>query len=242
MGTNTEVKKTLVDSIFNKEPDYSTGEILTTIEPWMFFVCIGVAIALGLVAAFCYMFKNRYSKTLVITIAILPPIVCVLIMLVSGSLGAAVAVGGVFALTRFRSAQGSAREISQIFLAMAVGLVTGLGCIYIAIILVVIIEAMTMIFALTKFGESSPKRRTLKVSVPEELDYTEIFDDLFDKYTTRSELVKVKLKNLGTIFQLTYDINLKDVKEEKKFIDEIRVRNANLDVICSRTVTGADEL
>ena len=242
MGTNTEVKKTLVDSIFNKEPDYSTGEILTTIEPWMFFVCIGVAIALGLVAAFCYMFKNRYSKTLVITIAILPPIVCVLIMLVSGSLGAAVAVGGVFALTRFRSAQGSAREISQIFLAMAVGLVTGLGCIYIAIILVVIIEAMTMVFALTKFGESSPKRRTLKVSVPEELDYTEIFDDLFDKYTTRSELVKVKLKNLGTIFQLTYDINLKDVKEEKKFIDEIRVRNANLDVICSRTVTGADEL
>ena len=232
----------IVSSIFKKTPNYQTGEIETIIEPWMFFACIGVAIALGLVAAFCYMFKNRYSKTLVVTITILPPIVCVLIMLVSGSLGAAVAVGGVFALTRFRSAQGSAREISQIFLSMAVGLVTGLGCIYIAIILVVIIEAMTIIFAFTKFGESSPKRRTLKVSIPEELDYTEIFDDLFEKYTTSAELVKVKLKNLGTIFQLTYDINLKNVKEEKNFIDEIRVRNANLDVMCSRTVTGADEL
>jgi len=232
----------IVESIFTKEFDITLGEVVTVIEAWMFFTCLVAAIALGLVAAFCYMYKNMYSKTLVMTIAILPPIVCVLIMLVSGSLGAAVAVGGVFALTRFRSAQGSAREITQIFLAMAVGLVTGLGYIFIAIILVVVIEAMAIIFAITKFGESSSKRRTLKVSIPEELDYTEIFDDLFDKYTTNANLIKVKLKNLGTIFQLTYDINLKDVKEEKKFIDEIRVRNANLDVICSRIITGADEL
>lgn len=232
----------MVESIFTKEFSELEGQLVTVIKPWMFFTCIGVAIALGLFAAFCYMFKNMYSKTLVITIAILPPIVCVLIMLVSGSLGAAVAVGGVFALTRFRSAQGSAREITQIFLSMAVGLVTGLGYIYIAMILVAVIEAMAIIFAITKFGESSSKRRTLKVSIPEELDYTDIFDDLFEKYTSSSTLVKVKLKNLGTIFQLTYDINLKDVSEEKKFIDEIRVRNANLDVICSRIITGADEL
>lgn len=233
----------IVDTIFG-EPTINTltGELETTLEPWMFFTCVSVAFALGLVAAFCYMFKNMYSKTLVVTIAILPPIVCVLIMLVSGSIGAAVAVGGVFSLTRFRSAQGSAREITQIFLSMAVGLITGLGYIYIALILVAIIEAATIIFTITKFGESSPKRRTLKVSVPEELDYTDLFDDLFDKYTTSASLVKVKLKNLGTIFQLSYDIVLKDVKEEKKFIDEIRVRNANLDVLCSRLITGVDEL
>lgn len=228
----------IVDTIFENDP--ITGGPL--FEEWMLFTCVGVALGLGLVAAFCYMFKNMYSKTLVVTIAILPPIVCVLIMLVSGSLGAAVAVGGVFALTRFRSAQGSAREITQIFLSMAVGLITGLGYIFIAMILVAIIEAMAIIFSLTKFGESSSKRRTLKVSIPEELDYTEIFDDIFDTYTSTATLTKVKLKNLGTIFQLTYDINLKDVKEEKKFIDEIRKRNANLDVICSRIITGADEL
>jgi len=228
----------IVDTIFEKDP--VTGGPL--FEEWMLFTCVGVAIALGLIAAFCYMFKNMYSKTLVITIAILPPIVCVLIMLVSGSLGAAVAVGGVFALTRFRSAQGSAREITQIFLSMAVGLITGLGYIFIAMILVAVVEAMAIIFSVTKFGESSSKRRTLKVSIPEELDYTDVFDDIFDTYTTSATLVKVKLKNLGTIFQLTYDINLKDVSEEKKFIDEIRKRNANLDVICSRIITGADEL
>ena len=232
----------LVKSIFMQEYDPYIQEYYTVIEPWMFFACVGVAIVLGLIAALCYMFKNQFSKTLVITIAILPPIVCVLIMLVSGSLGAAVAVGGVFALTRFRSATGSAKEIAQIFLAMAVGLTTGLGCIYIAIILVVIIEAMLIIFTLTKFGDSNPKRRTLKVSIPEELDYTDIFDDLFEKYTNNSTLIKVKLKNLGTIFQLTYDIQLKDAKDEKKFIDEIRQRNANLDILCSRQITNSDEL
>lgn len=234
--------ETIVKPIFDEKFNDLIGQMEVVIEPWMFFTCLGVALALGLIAAFCYMFKNMYSKTLVVTIAILPPIVCVLIMLVSGSLGAAVAVGGVFALTRFRSAQGTAREITQIFLSMAVGLVTGLGYIYIAMILVAVIEAMAIVFALTKFGESSSKRRTLKVSIPEELDYTDIFDDLFEKYTTSTSLIKVKLKNLGTIFQLTYDIYLKDIKEEKKFIDEIRVRNANLDVICSRIVSGADEL
>ncbi len=232
----------IVKSIFIKDFDPIAGDWVTTIKPWMFFACVGVAIALGLIAAFSYMFKNQFSKTLVITIAILPPIVCVLIMLVSGSIGAAVAVGGVFALTRFRSAQGSAKEISQIFLAMAAGLTTGLGYIYIGVFLIVIIEAMLIIFAITKFGESSPKRRSLKVSIPEELDYTDIFDDLFEKYTTSCTLVRVKLKNLGTIFQLTYDIHLKDVKDEKKFIDEIRVRNANLDIICTRQLTNQAEL
>ena len=230
----------IVKSIFDNGSDFS--EPMTGIKPWMFFTCVGVAIVLGLIAAFVYMYKNQFSKTLVITMTILPPIVCVLIMLVSGSIGAAVAVGGVFALTRFRSAQGSAKEITQIFLAMAVGLTTGLGYIYIAIILVFIVEAMLVIFTLTKFGESSPKRRTLKVSIPEELDYTDIFDDLFEKYTNNHTLIKVKLKNLGTIFQLTYDIQLKDPKQEKIFIDEIRQRNANLDILCSRQLTNSDEL
>lgn len=232
----------VVDSIFKQEFDPLTGDKYTVIEPWMFFTCLGVALALGVIAAFCYMYKNQFSKTLVTAIAILPPIVCVLIMLVSGSIGAAVAVGGVFALTRFRSAQGSAKEITQIFLSMAVGLTTGLGYIFIAMILVAVIEIMTIVFTFTKFGESSSKRRTLKVSIPEELDYTDIFDDIFEKYTVRNTLIKVKLKNLGTIFQLTYDIHLKDVKDEKKFIDEIRVRNANLDVVCSRIISNPEEL
>ena len=172
----------------------------------------------------------------------MPPIVCVLIMLVSGSMGAAIAVGGVFALTRFRSATGTSRELVQILLAMATGLTLGLGYIWIALILVVAVEAVSIIFTFTHFGESSKLRRTLKITIPEELDYTGLFDDLFKKYTTRAVLVKVKLKNLGTLFQLTYDVVLKNQAEEKQFIDEIRVRNANLDILCSKVIANPDNL
>ncbi|MBP3495976.1 MAG: DUF4956 domain-containing protein [Clostridia bacterium] len=227
----------IIESIFEKALDGSP-----VVETWSFFVCLVSAIILGLVVAFCYMFRNDYSRNLVISIAIMPVIVSVLIMLVSGSIGAAIAVGGVFALTRFRSAQGTAKEITQILLSMGIGLTIGLGFIYIAIVLVIFVEALCIIFNLTNFGESNAKRRTLKISIPEELDYTEIFDDIFEKYALRSKLIKVKLKNLGTLFQLTYDITLKDVKEEKKFIDELRVRNANLDIVCSRIVTSPEEL
>ena len=229
----------ILKSIFTKNVD---GIEITSLETSDVFICIGAAIALGLVIACCYMFKNEYSRNLIISISIMPVIVAVLIMLVSGSIGAAIAVGGVFALTRFRSAQGTSKEITQILLAMATGLTLGLGYIFIAIILVAVVEAMCIIFNLTKFGEASSKRRTLKITIPEELDYNELFDDLFDKYTNSATLVKVKLKNLGTLFQLTYDVTLKDVKLEKQFIDDLRVRNANLDILCSRVITGSDEL
>ena len=230
----------LIKTIFDQE--YIGGELTTKLKPSDVFICISIAIVLGLIIAGCYMFRNEYSRNLIISLSIMPVIVTVLIMLVSGSIGAAIAVGGVFALTRFRSAQGTSREITQILLAMATGLTLGLGYIYIAILLVIIVEAMCIIFNLTKFGEASSKRRTLKITIPEELDYNELFDDLFDKYTIRATLTKVKLKNLGTLFQLTYDITLKDVKLEKQFIDDLRVRNANLDILCSRVITGSDEL
>lgn len=212
------------------------------IEWWQFLICLGSAFALGIVMAFCYMFKNDFSKNLVFTIALLPPIVCVLIMLVSGSMGAAIAVGGVFALTRFRSATGTSKELVQILLAMATGLTLGLGYIWVALILVAVVEVASIVFTLAKFGESSKLRRSLKITIPEELDYNDLFDDIFKKYTTKAVLVKVKLKNLGTLFQLTYDVVLKDGKTEKQFIDEIRVRNANLDILCSKVIANPENL
>ena len=232
-----EIASRLTDTIVKLQLE-SAYKIL----PWQFFLCLGISFALGVLIAFSYMFKNDFSKSLVFSLGLMPPIVCVLIMLVSGSMGAAIAVGGVFALTRFRSAAGTSRELVQILLAMATGLTLGLGYIWIAIILVVCVEAVSIIFTLCHFGESKKQRRTLKITIPEELDYNDLFDDLFKKYTTKAVLVKVKLKNLGTLFQLTYDITLKNVKEEKTFIDELRVRNANLDILCSRVITGSDEL
>ena len=229
----------VVGTIFR---DQITNELIGLEKPWQFFLCLSIALVLGVAIAACYMFKNEYSKNLVFTIALLPPIVCILIMLVSGSMGAAIAVGGVFALTRFRSATGTSREIVQIFLAMATGLTLGLGYIWIAVILVVLIEAVSFIFTLTHFGETSKLKRSLKVTIPEELDYNEIFDDIFKKYTTKAVLVRVKLKNLGTLFQLSYDIVLKNAKDEKALIDEIRVRNANLDIICAKVVANPENL
>ena len=229
----------VVSSIFRND---ITNELIGLEKPWQFFLCVGLALVLGIIIALCYMFKNDFSKSLVFTIALLPAIVCVLIMLVSGSMGAAIAVGGVFGLTRFRSATGTSREIVQIFLAMAAGLVTGLGYIWIAIILVLLVEAISIIFTLVKFGESPKLRRTLKITIPEELDYSDLFDDLFEKYTSKAVLQKVKLKNLGTLFQLTYDVILKNEKEEKQFIDELRVRNANLDILCSKVIQNPENL
>ena len=211
----------------------------------MFFICLLSSLLVGFLIAFCYTFRNEFSRNLVIAIALLPAIVCVLIMLITGSndvVGTGFAVGGIFALTRFRSAQGSAKDITHIFLAMAVGLTLGLGYIYIAFILAALVEGVNFIFTITKFGEASSKKRTLKVTIPEDLDYSDIFDDIFEKYTTEHELTKVKLKNLGTMFNLTYSIMLKDSKKEKEFLDEIRVRNGNIDIICSKVQTTREEL
>ncbi len=229
----------IVSTIFRNEV---TNELIGLEKSWQFFLCLGFALTLGIIIALCYMYKNDFSKSLVFTIALLPSIVCVLIMLVSGSMGAAIAVGGVFGLTRFRSATGTSREIVQIFLAMAAGLITGLGYIWIAVALVLLVEAVSIIFTITRFGDSPALRRTLKITIPEELDYSDLFEDIFAKYTSKAVLDRVKLKNLGTLFQLTYDVVLKNEKEEKQFIDELRVRNANLEILCSKVIQNPENL
>lgn len=223
------------DSVFATAAD-------PVIEIGDFWLCLAVAVLVGIFVSFCYMFKNEYSKSLVISIALLPTIVTVLIMLVNGNVGAGVAVGGVFALTRFRSAQGTSKEITHIFLSMAIGLTLGLGFVGIAIILAVLVEGLNFAFTATKFGVIKDSRRTLKITIPESLDYTSLFDDLFEVYTNSHTLEKVKLRNLGTMFRLTYTITLKDEKQEKAFIDEIRIRNGNLDVLCSRLQAQSEEL
>ena len=222
--------------------DLFTGMENPVIELGDFWLCVAVAVILGALISVCYMYKNEFSKNLVVSIALLPVIVTVLIMLVNGNVGAGVAVGGVFALTRFRSAQGSAKEITHIFLSMAIGLTLGLGFVGIAIVLAVVVEGLNFIFTVTKFGVINDGRRTLKITIPENLDYTSLFDDLFEKYTNSHLLEKVKLRNLGTLFRLTYTITLKDEKQEKEFIDEIRIRNGNLDVLCSRLQSEKEEL
>lgn len=208
--------------------------ISTQITLSTFLICTAVSLVLGILAALVYMFKNRCSQSFAITLAMLPAIVQVVIMLVNGNIGAGVAVAGAFSLVRFRSAPGTAKEIGAIFLAMAIGLATGMGYVTLAVLFFVILAAFMLILNLVKFGDGDGAERTLKVTIPENLDYDGIFDDLFSQYTRKAALEKVKTSNMGTLYELEYTIVLKDDEIPKAFIDEIRTRNGNLNITCSK--------
>lgn len=92
-----------------------------------FLLCIGCSLLIGLVLAACYTYRTRYTKSFVVTLALLPAVVCVVIMMVNGNVGAGVAVAGAFSLVRFRSVPGTAKEIGVLFLAMGAGLIAGMG-------------------------------------------------------------------------------------------------------------------
>ncbi|AGL03505.1 DUF4956 domain-containing protein [Desulfoscipio gibsoniae] len=205
-------------------------------------LCTLASLILGIGVAYIYMYRSIYAKNFVVTLALLPAMVQLVIMLVNGNVGTGVAVMGAFSLVRFRSVPGSAREISGIFLAMAVGLATGMGYLGIAAIFLVIIGAMTILLSTTGFGERKKTEKELKITIPESLDYSGIFDDLFQKYTKSVELIKVKTTNMGSLYELQYHIVLENQSNEKKFLDEIRCRNGNLNLTCGRVPTAKVEL
>ena len=205
-------------------------------------LCILASLVLGFIISLTYMSGKNYSKNFVTTLVIMPVLVQIVIMLVNGNLGTGVAVMGAFGLVRFRSVPGSSKEISFIFFAMAVGIATGVGYIAFAFAITVIICLVFLILNKISFGESKAQDRKLRITIPEDLDYTSIFDDLFDKYTSSYELEKVKTTNLGSMMELNYKVSIKNIDEEKKFIDELRCRNGNLTIILSRSPAQNDEL
>ncbi len=209
-----------------------------------FILCLGVALGLGILLAAAYAFKSKFTKSFLMTMALLPAIVCVVIMMVNGNIGAGVAVAGAFSLVRFRSAPGTAKEIAAIFLAMGAGLVCGMGYLGFAALFTAIMCVLLVLFNIIErlWGRRVSPNKSLKITIPEDLDYTTVFDDLFKEYTTRHELVKVKTTNMGSMFRLTYDITLRDVKREKEFIDKIRERNGNLEIMVSKEENAVAEL
>ena len=208
-----------------------------------FLLCLGISLVLGLIMAATYMFKNAHTKSFLVTLALLPAVVCVVIMMVNGNIGAGVAVAGAFSLVRFRSAPGSAKEIVTIFLAMGAGLIAGMGYLGFAALFTVIMCAMFLICnAVADNTKSEPLNKTIKITIPEDLDYTGAFDDIFSKYTKKNELIKVKTTNMGSMFRLTYNVTLRDASREKEMIDCIRERNGNLEVMVSRQENRTAEL
>lgn len=203
----------------------------------VFLICTVVSLVLGLGTAMLCMYKSRYTQSFVVTLAMLPAVVQVVIMLVNGNIGAGVAVAGAFSLVRFRSAPGSAREIGMIFLAMAIGLATGMGYVVLAVAFFLIMAAFVVILSAVQFGSGSEYERELKITIPETLDYEGLFDDLFQKYTRSAQLYRVKTSNMGTLYQVDYHIVLKTERIPREFLDELRCRNGNLNIVCGRVTT-----
>lgn len=205
-------------------------------------ICMGASLVLGLAIALVHMWTSKYSKSFVISLAILPALVQVVMMMVNGNLGTSVAILGAFGLIRFRSMPGTAKEIVSVFFAMAIGLATGMGHVLFATYVTAIISILIIILSKTKFGERNNDEKRLKIVLPEELDYNEIFNDIFENYTKSCKTEKVKTINMGSMYELTYNVVLKDQSKEKEFIDKLRVRNGNLAISMQRVEEGLGEL
>lgn len=197
-------------------------------------LCTGVSLVLGLIIALVYMSNGFYTKSFAVSVVLMPALVQVVIMLVNGNLGVGIAVLGAFNLVRFRSVPGNSKEICVIFFAMAVGLATGMGYLTFAAGITVVLAIILFIMMKTSFGNGKDTEKTLKITIPEDVDYNEEFKDVFEKYTKHVSLESVKTVNLGSLFELWYDIVIKDPAKEKEFIDELRCRNGNLTIVCSR--------
>lgn len=199
-----------------------------------FLLCTAVSLALGLGTALLARFRSRTTQSFALTLAVLPAIVQVVIMLVNGNLGAGVAVAGTFSLVRFRSAQGSAQEIGAIFLAMALGLATGMGYLFLALLFFFLIALFMLALRSLNFSGADGQERDLRITIPEELDYDGLFDDIFARYTNAFTLESVKTSGMGTLYELRYRIRLKDAQVPKAFLDELRCRNGNLSIVCGK--------
>ena len=209
-----------------------------------FLLALGVSLALGAVMAAVYAIQSRHTKSFLVTVALLPATVCVVIMMVNGNIGAGVAVAGAFSLVRFRSAPGSAKEIVTIFFAMGAGLIAGMGYLGFAALFTLVMCLAFFLCNLLVYRRknSDAVYKTVKITIPEDLDYTGAFDAIFDAYTKERELIRVKTTNLGSMFRLTYDVTLRDAQREKEMIDRIRERNGNLEITVSKREDRTPEL
>lgn len=203
-------------------------------------ICMLVALMLGVLIAVVHMFNQKSSKNFIISIAVLPLIVQVIITMVNGNLGTSVAIVGAFSLIRFRSIPGSSRELISVFLCMAVGLATAMGYLTFALTFTILVLATLII--LNKLSKENEPIMHLKITIPEDLDYTEVFDDIFVKYLTDIDLEKTKTTNMGSMYELTYKIKMNKDKKQKEFIDELRCRNGNLKIVLGREEQEGIEL
>ena len=193
-----------------------------------YLIALGASLVCGLVVLFATSFRNNVTKSFAVTVLLLPAIVQTVIMMVNGNVGTGIAVAGAFSLVRFRSVPGKAREIASIFLAMTAGLACAAGYILLALLFTVIISIIMLVFSLIPVKRE--REYELRVTIPESLNFTNVFDDIFDEYTKSCRLTKTKTSNMGSLYKLTYILDLKDPSRSKEMIDALRTRNGNLEI------------
>ncbi len=207
-----------------------------------FLLAIAASSVLGMIAAAAFMFRNTYTRSLVTALVLIPAIETVVIMLVNDNIGVGLSVAGSFALIRFRSVKGNAKELVAVFLAMTIGIICGTGYIALAAVYTMLVSAMMIMLILTGFGRQSDNEKYLKITMPESLNYDEAFDDILNKYTAVYQLESVKTLTLGSLFRIEYRIRMKDQGKVRKMIDDLRTRNGNLEIMCARAATDREEL
>lgn len=214
-----------------------------------FLMCIGASLIAGILVMLAYLCRCKLSKkhrtdSFLFSLSFLPPVVCAVIMMVNGNIGAGVAIAGAFSLVRFRSVPGSAEEIVLLFLAMSAGLLSGMGYLGYSVLFALVMSLCIILY--TQLSASKKIKvtlqKTLSITIPEDLNYTSVFDDVFEKYLKEYELIRVKTTNMGSLFRITYNVILNDASTEKQFIDEIRCRNGNLEVSVSNRENDIVEL
>ena len=231
----------MLDPIFHGLFDTDMTSVISVFD---FLLCIGCSLLIGLILAAGFMYRSRYTKSFVVTLALLPAAVCVVIMMVNGNVGAGVAVAGAFGLVRFRSVPGTAKEITLLFLAMGAGLITGMGYLAFGLLFTLVMCVLTVLYNHLDFGtrKNDAIYKTLSITIPEDLDYTGVFEDILAEYTASWDLVRVKTTNMGSMFRLTYNLTLRDASREKEMIDKLRCRNGNLEISVSKQETTMAEL
>ena len=231
----------MIDNLFRGLFD---TDMTVDITPAEFLTCLGVSLGIGLILTALYQYHTRYTRSFVVTLALLPAVVCVVIMMVNGNVGTGVAVAGTFSLVWFRSAPGTAREICAIFLAMAAGLIAGMGYLGYAVLCTLVLGGAELLFRMlsAKSDGGASLYKTLHITIPEDLDYSDVFDEPLREFTREYELTSVKTTNMGSLFRLTYNITLRDSRTEKSLIDRLRCRNGNLEITVSKQETAIGEL
>jgi len=216
----------MLDSLF-----YSTTDETITLTALL--AAIGASLVLGLVISLVYLLTHKaegYSGSFVITMIMLPTIISVIILLIGSNVARAFSLAGAFSLIRYRSAPGDPKDIAYIFFSMAVGLACGMGFISYALVFTVILCLVMLLLHYTRFARPKETHMQLTITVPENLNYQGLFDDVLKKYTDSWKLKRVKTSDFGTLFDIVYNIHLKTDADQKQFIDDLRCRNGNLTV------------